>query len=46
MKKLNTRRVDLGMIKPEELPDGVTYIGYLNDRGWISTATKRVVRSR
>ncbi|MGU0755844.1 major capsid protein [Pseudomonas aeruginosa] len=33
MKKLNTRRVDLGMIKPEELPDGVTYLGYLNDPG-------------
>ena len=24
MKMLNTRRVDLGLIKPEELPDGVT----------------------
>ncbi|CAO1663503.1 Major capsid protein [Halomonas sp. NYA30] len=33
MKKLNTRRIDLGMIRPEELPDGVTYLGYLNDPG-------------
>lgn len=33
MKQLNTRRVDLGIIKPEELPDGVTYLGYLNDPG-------------
>lgn len=33
MKMLNTRRVDLGIIKPEELPDGVTYLGYLNDPG-------------
>ncbi|WP_145181829.1 major capsid protein [Pseudomonas sp. URMO17WK12:I11] len=33
MKQLNTRRVDLGMIKPEELPDGVTYLGYLSDPG-------------
>lgn len=33
MKMLNTRRVDLGMIKPTELPDGVTYLGYLNDPG-------------
>lgn len=32
-KKLNTRRVDLGMIKPEQLPDGVSYLGYLNDPG-------------
>lgn len=31
--KLNTRRVDLGMIRPEQLPDGVTYLGYLNDPG-------------
>lgn len=31
--KLNTRRIDLGMIRPEELPDGVTYLGYLNDPG-------------
>ena len=23
----------MGIIKPEELPDGVTYIGYLNDPG-------------
>lgn len=33
MKQLNTRRVDLGLIKPEELPEGVTYLGYLNDPG-------------
>ncbi|WP_109512578.1 major capsid protein [Pseudomonas ovata] len=33
LKKLNNRRVDMGMIKPEELPDGVTYLGYLNDPG-------------
>ncbi|MGP9764554.1 major capsid protein [Halomonas sp. AOP13-D3-9] len=33
IKKLNTRRIDLGMIRPEELPDGVTYLGYLNDPG-------------
>jgi len=33
MKLLNTRRVDMGLIKPEELPDGVTYLGYLNDPG-------------
>ncbi|WP_085630728.1 major capsid protein [Pseudomonas sp. R16(2017)] len=33
MKQLNTRRVDMGMIKPEELPDGVTYLGYLSDPG-------------
>lgn len=33
LKKLNNRRVDMGIIKPEELPDGVTYLGYLNDPG-------------
>ncbi|MGR3992459.1 major capsid protein [Pseudomonas sp. 1121_17] len=33
LKQLNSRRVDLGLIKPEELPDGVTYLGYLNDPG-------------
>jgi len=33
MKQLNTRRVDLGLIVPQELPDGVTYLGYLNDPG-------------
>lgn len=33
LKQLNTRRVDLGLIRPEELPDGVTYLGYLNDPG-------------
>ena len=31
--QLDTRRIDLGMIKPEQLPDGVTYLGYLNDPG-------------
>lgn len=31
--RLNTRRIDLGQIRPEELPDGVTYLGYLNDPG-------------
>lgn len=30
---LDTRRIELGQIKPEELPDGVTYLGYLNDPG-------------
>lgn len=33
MEKLNSRRIDLGMIQPQELPDGVTYLGYLNDPG-------------
>lgn len=33
IEKLNTRRVDLGAIRPEQLPDGVTYLGYLNDPG-------------
>ncbi|MFK3790936.1 major capsid protein [Pseudomonas piscis] len=33
LKQLNSRRVDMGMIKPELLPDGVTYLGYLNDPG-------------
>ena len=33
LEKLNTRRVDMGMIKPEQLPDGVTYLGYINDPG-------------
>jgi len=27
--KLNTRRIDLGMIKPEDLGDGVSYYGYV-----------------
>nr|VFK12787.1 MAG: Phage major capsid protein E [Candidatus Kentron sp. LFY] len=31
--KLDTRRIDLGFIKPQELANGVTYIGYLNDPG-------------
>jgi hypothetical protein len=31
--RINMRRVDSGLIKPEELPDGVTYLGYLNDPG-------------
>ncbi len=33
MKQLNTRRAEMGIIKPETLPDGVTYLGYLNDPG-------------
>lgn len=33
MKMLSTRRVDMGLIVPQELPDGVTYLGYLNDPG-------------
>lgn len=33
LKQLNTRRIDMGLIRPEELPDGVTYLGYLNDPG-------------
>ncbi|WP_275629068.1 major capsid protein [Pseudomonas sp. 273] len=33
MKQLSTRRAELGIIKPETLPDGVTYLGYLNDPG-------------
>lgn len=33
LEQLNTRRVDMGMIKPQELPDGVTYVGYLNNPG-------------
>lgn len=31
--KLNTRRIDLGLIKPEILPNGVTYIGYIAELG-------------
>ena len=31
--KLDTRRVDLGMIDPSLLPNGVTYWGYLKDSG-------------
>ncbi|VFN03330.1 MAG: Phage major capsid protein E [Candidatus Kentron sp. G] len=31
--KLDTRRIDLGFIKPEQLAGGVTYYGYLNDPG-------------
>lgn len=30
---LNTRRVDLGEIRPQELPDSVHYWGYLRDAG-------------
>lgn len=30
---LDTRRVDLGMIDPQHLPNGVTYWGYLKDSG-------------
>ncbi|MDT9644034.1 major capsid protein [Pseudomonas sp. JV245A] len=33
LKQLNSRRLDMGLIKPELLPDGVTYLGYLNDPG-------------
>ncbi|WP_420652445.1 major capsid protein, partial [Mesorhizobium japonicum] len=33
LKQLNSRRVDMGLIRPELLPDGVTYLGYLNDPG-------------
>ncbi len=32
-KDLDTRRVDMGMINPSHLPDGVTYWGYLKDSG-------------
>ncbi|MDI6527726.1 major capsid protein [Pseudomonas otitidis] len=32
-KRLHNRRVEIGLIKPDELPDGVTYLGYLNDPG-------------
>lgn len=32
-KQLDTRRIDLGIIVPQELPDGVTYVGYLRDPG-------------
>lgn len=32
-KLLNTRRVDMGMIDPQNLPGGVVYIGFLNDPG-------------
>lgn len=31
--KLDTRRMDLGMINPQELPNGVTYLGWLADPG-------------
>lgn len=30
---LNNRRIKSGQIEPEELPDGVIYLGYLNDPG-------------
>lgn len=30
---LDSRRVDLGMIDPQHLPEGVTYWGYLKDSG-------------
>lgn len=33
MEQLNTRRIDLGAIKPESLPENVVYLGYLNDPG-------------
>lgn len=32
-KRLDLRRVDMGMINPQVLPNGVTYLGYLNDPG-------------
>lgn len=32
-KKLDNRRIKLGEINPEALPDGVTYLGYLNYPG-------------
>lgn len=32
-KKLDLRRIDLGMIDPQQLPNGVTYLGYLKDPG-------------
>ncbi len=32
-KLLNTRRVDMGMINPQNLPGGVVYLGFLNDPG-------------
>jgi len=31
--KLNNRRIDLGIIKPETLPNGLTYVGYINELG-------------
>lgn len=33
MEALNTRRIELGMIKPENLAENVVYLGYLNDPG-------------
>lgn len=33
MTALNTRRIDMGLIKPENMPDNVVYLGYLNDPG-------------
>lgn len=32
-KLLNTRRVDMGQINPQNLPGGVVYLGFLNDPG-------------
>jgi hypothetical protein len=32
-KKLDNRRIDLGLIDPKMLPNGVTYWGYLKDSG-------------
>lgn len=32
-KLLNTRRIDMGMINPQNMPEGVVYLGYLNDPG-------------
>ncbi|MFW5909196.1 MAG: major capsid protein [Thiohalospira sp.] len=31
--KMDTRRVDLGEIRPEEVPDGATYVGHLRSAG-------------
>lgn len=31
--KLDSRRIDMGMIDPQNLPNGVTYWGYLKDSG-------------
>lgn len=33
LKKLDLRRIDMGIIDPQNLPNGVTYLGYLKDPG-------------
>lgn len=33
MNALNSRRIDMGLIKPENMPENVVYLGYLNDPG-------------